>query len=116
MFSLSEKEIKAILQIEETDYDEYIESVLPSTITFVEKYCNREFAMRNADGKLEKNNNGYIINEEGIVVAIAKIIEYFMNRSGVTQEMISRSITMFSADLPKSITTILNSYRRVRFV
>lgn len=116
MLSLSVRDIKTILQIDETEHDDYIEAMLPLVIDMVEDYCNNTFAERNSDGSLVKTKEGYRINKSGIVVPIAKIIEYYMNQSGVSQQMVSRVMVTYSDDLPKSITSVLNKYRRVKFV
>lgn len=116
MISLSVKDIKNILQIDEPDMDEYIETMLPFVIEMVENYCNDVFCARGLDGKLIKVDGNYVLSEGGIAIPIAKLIEYYANKSGVSQESISRVMYSYTNDLPKSITTPLNSYRKVKFV
>lgn len=116
MISLSKKDIKAILQIEDPDMDEYIEAMLPLAIDMVEGYCNDVFSTRDLNGKLIKVDDGYVLSEGGIVIPIAKLIQFYTNQSGVTQESVSRVMYSYTSDIPKSITTPLNSYRRVNFV
>lgn len=116
MFSLSVKEIKKILQIEDTRHDEYIEIMLPIIIALVEKYCNDVFAMRDDSSFYKKDEDGYKIIDIGIVICIAKIIEFYMLKSGVTQNTVSRMSFSFSNDLPNSIKSVLNEYRKVRFI
>lgn len=116
MISLSTKDVKVILQIEESDYDEYIETMLPLTIDMVEDYCNDAFALRTDVGLLAKVDNAYVIREGGLIIPIAKIIQFYMHESGVTQESISRVMYSYSNELPKSVTQALNSYRRVKWV
>lgn len=116
MFSLSTKDIKVILQIEDTEYDDYITTMLPIVIALTEDYCNDIFAIRSPNGSLMKDQEGYKILDVGIVIAIAKIIEFYMNKSGVIQNTVSRVSYSFATELPKSITQILNQYRKVKFI
>lgn len=117
MKSLSVRKVKTILQIEESDYDDYIKQMIPITIAMVEEYCNDEFGMRDDLGEfIQGEYDEYFISEPGLIVPIAKMIQYYMNKSGVTQESISRVMYSYSGGLPKSITQILNSYRKVKWV
>lgn len=117
MISLSRKVIKDILIIDETIYDEYIDQMIPTTIAFVEEYCNNEFTVKDKFGQMVVDENeNYTISEVGLVLPIAKIIEFYMNKSGVSQESISRVMYSYTNSLPASITKNLNSYRKVNFV
>lgn len=116
MFSLSSKDVKEILQMDETEHDNYINIMIPIVISIVENYCNDVFAVRNVDGTLFKDQEGYLIFEAGIILAIAKIIEFYMLESGISQNTVSRVTYTFSTELPKSIKDILNQYRKVRFI
>ena len=117
MKSLSVRKVKTILQIEESDYDDYILEMIPITIAMVESYCNDEFGLRDESGELVKSEESqYFVSEVGLVAPIAKMIQYYMNKSGVTQESISRVMYSYSGSLPKSITEILNKYRKVKWV
>lgn len=117
MFPLSLKDVKTILQLEDTtEHDSYIETMLPIIISLVEQYCNSIFALRNLDGTLLNSHEGYVLVEAGIIIAIAKIIEFYMQQSGVIQNTVSRVSYSFSTELPKSILEVLNQYRRVRFI
>lgn len=117
MHSLSVKKVKNILQIEESDYDNYIEEMIPLSIAMAEEYCNNEFGLRDELGVLIKSeDNEYFINKAGLVVPIAKMIQYHMHKSGVTQESISRVMYSYAGGLPKSITQMLNPHRKVEWI
>ena len=116
MVSITTKEIKKILLIEDPEKDEYIETVLPYIIDMVEDYCNDTFTLRDEHGRIVKVNDEYLLSEGGIVVPIAKIIEFYMHTSGISQESISRVMYSYTNSLPVSITAPLNAYRKVKFV
>lgn len=116
MFSLSVKDVKSILQIEDTQHDDYIETMLPIIISFTEQYCNDIFTVRTMNGSYYKDQSGYQLVDMGIMIAIAKVIEFYMLKSGVSGEGVSRVSYSYSTELPKSILDILNQYRKVKFV
>ena len=112
MFSLSVKDVKTLLTIETTQYDEYIEKMLPIVIDLTEKYCKRDFAIRNSNGTYFKEDESYMLNELGLMIIIAKIIQFYLNNSGVSYESISRVTQTFSSDLPKALYASMNTYRK----
>ena len=116
MFALSVKKVKALLEIEDTEKDKYLEEMLPVAISFVEEYCNNSFAVRDEEGELVKDSGSYQMTKEGIILPLVKLIEYFMHEAGVTQSTISRISKSVSDNIPASIRTSLNSYRVVNFL
>lgn len=114
MFALSVKDIKTLLNIESTEFDSYIEMMLPIVISLVEKHCNNEFAKRNLDGTYQKTNEGYMLNEMGLMIIIAKIIEFYLVKAGLSYESIGRITYTYSQDLPKAILDAMKSYSKGR--
>src|SRR5690606_23131764 len=107
--------VKILLSIEDTDKDDYLREALPIVISLTETYCGKDFAVRNPDGTMTQLHDGYVLSDAGIIMVIAKILEFYMNKAGVTQEVISRTSFMFTSDLPKSLIQVLNTYREVKF-
>lgn len=115
MFAISVKDVKEILQLESTQYDNYIEKMLPITLAFTEKYCNNnELVIRDINGAYLKTNEGYMLSDMGLIIVIAKIIEFYMSKAHITYESISRINFTYASDLPTPILTALASYSKSR--
>ena len=115
MFNISVKDVKTFLNIESTQYDEYIMAMLPVTIDLVEKHCNNKFASRNEDGTfLETEEGYYTINVMGLMIIIAKIIEFYLTNAGVSYEGIGRITYTYRSELPKSIIDSMRVYSKSR--
>ncbi|SFJ83176.1 head-tail connector protein [Thermoflavimicrobium dichotomicum] len=99
-------EVKALLRISGTQHDSYLSVILPMAKEFVTTYCNREF----------KDDQGAESFPDGVKIAIAKICEFHMKQSGVQSETLARHSVTYSNEYPSEIKTILNNYRRPKFV
>lgn len=96
-------ELRAILRIDTADsnFDEYIDTMLPLVIEFVQDYCGQSFQ----DSKGEYTFRG------GLKIAIAKMIEFHMNKSGVASEGLSRQSTTYNTEYPPYIMDVLDQYK-----
>lgn len=100
------EEVKVLLRITGTTYDNYLAAVLPLAIQYVKDECNNQFLDENG----KENLPG------GVQLAIAKLCEIYMKESGVQSETLARHSQTFSLDIPKYIKDMLKPYRRVIFV
>lgn len=96
------QDVKDILGIDHTDNDNYIQKMLPLAIGFVKQYCNNTFM----DASNTKEELG------AVQIPIAKLIEFNMLDAGVQSEGISKMSTSFTTELPKSITDMLEPFKR----
>lgn len=113
MFPISVKTVKTLLNIESPQFDDYLEMMLPITIALVEKHCNNTFAVRNEiDGTFIKSNDGYLISEMGLILVIAKIIEFYLTKAGISYEAVGRMTYTYAKDLPQPILDSLKSYSK----
>lgn len=118
MFKLSLTDIEKLMSEDvKSDNSSYVYSMIPVAISIAETYCKREMAMRDEEGNLFKDEEGnYYVISESMALFIAKLSEYYMRDVGITYEMISRVARNYSADIPKSILSIIRPYVKVRFV
>lgn len=114
MLILSVKDVKTLLNLESTQYDNYIEAMIPVVIDLVEKHCNDEFSIRNIDGNFINTNEGYIITNIGLKIVISKIIEYYLIKAGISYESIGRINYTYTTDLPPSIINSMKPYHKSR--
>ena len=112
MFALSVKDVKTLLNIQSTQFDDYIEKMLPIVLALTEKHCNNELVVRGTNGEFLKTNEGYMLTDMGLMIIIAKIIEYYMIKSGVTYESITRVMYNYSTELPKNLQDALKPYSK----
>jgi Phage gp6-like head-tail connector protein len=99
-------DVKMLLRISGTQYDDYLNAVLPLAKEYVTTYCNRDFT----------DDQGAESFPGGVKIAIAKICEFHMKQSGVQSESLARHSVTYSSEYPGEIKTILNNYRRPKFV
>ncbi len=105
---MTKEEVKQILQIpsDDTSQDEYIETMLPMLVEFVQAECNNDFT----------DEEGEVQLPGPLKVAIAKMIEYNTRSSGVASKSLGRKSVSYSLDFPDSILRLLRPYKRVRFI
>lgn len=97
-------EVKSILQISNTNYDDLIEETLiPSVQDYVQNYCNDDFL------------DGF---PSGLKLAVAKLIQYQLSNvsPNISSETIGKYSVSYVVGYPKEITDMLNNYRKVFFV
>lgn len=100
-------EVKTLLRISGTQYDDYLNIVLPLAKEYVIDYCNQEF----------KDDQGNESFPGGVKLAIAKMCEFhMMKQAGVQSESLARYSVTYSSEYPSEVKTILNNYRRPKFV
>lgn len=99
-------EVKTLLRISGTEYDAYLNTILPMAKEYVTTYCNRDFT----------DDEGNEAFPGGVKLAIAKICEFHMKQAGVASETLARHSVTYTTDYPKEIKTILCNYRRPKFV
>lgn len=113
MFPISIKDVKDVLSIETTEHDNYIEKMIPITLALTEQYCNNKtLVLRDALGNYMKTNEGYMLTDMGLIIVIAKIIEFYMVKAGITYEAIGRMVYTYANDLPTPILNALKSYSK----
>jgi hypothetical protein len=94
-------EVKDILGISDYKQDGYIDTTIPLYIDFVKEYCNNQFL-----GSEELPG--------GVKLAIAKMIEFNLNKSGVSSSAFGEVSYSYSLDFPASILRLLQPYARIR--
>lgn len=99
-------EVKALLRVSGTEYDAYLDAILPMAKECASTYCNREFTD-------EQGNEAF---PGGVKLAIAKMCEFHMKQAGVQSETLARHSVTYSSEYPVEIKAILNNYRRPKFV
>ena len=102
--------------MEEPEHDEYIEAMIPVVITMIENYCNLTLTNKDDSGRIITNGNEFVLLDSSFAIIIAKIIEFYMLKSGVTSEAISRVSYGFATELPANILTMLNARKRMKFL
>jgi hypothetical protein len=81
--------VKSVLQINGNNKDGALADLIDLVEDFIKGYCNDDYI------------NGFPPGYELIAI---KMIEFNMNKAGVTQESLSRWSATFETDYPKSIT------------
>lgn len=103
-------DVKTALQIplSDTSKDDYLKTVIPYIIQFIQEYCKTDF----------KNNAGQIELPLGLKLVIAKMAQYNMKDVSVDSESFSGLALKVAEGYPKSIMTMLDSYkvRKISFM
>lgn len=88
------QKVKTILNLSGTNKDEAIDLLIPLVGDWIQQYCNNDF----------KNEEDESVYPPGYELIAIKMIEYNLNqKTGITQESLSRHSVSFSDDYPKSI-------------
>jgi hypothetical protein len=95
------QEVKNILNIADTKHDLYMDTVIPLYIEYVKDYCNNQF--------VEKDEL-----PGGVKIAVAKMVEFNLNKSGISSKSMGEVSYTYSLDFPQSILRILQPYSRIR--
>lgn len=98
------QEVKDILGITTTKHDTYINTVIDLFIGFIQDYCNNSFL----------DENGILTLKGGAKIAIAKMIEYNMNKAGQSGRTFDNVSYSYDTDFPPSILRLLQPYSRIR--
>lgn len=114
------QEVRQLLEIKTTEHDNYISMMLPLSIDFVKQYTGRDCMVKNPDydaSRPTSKENPMKVEEleDGMKIAVAKIIEFYMLESGIESETVSKTSTSFSNELPKSILDLLKPYKKAKF-
>ena len=103
-------DVKTALQIplSDTSKDTYLTTVIPYIIQFIQEYCKTDF----------KNKAGQIELPLGLKMAVAKMAQYHMKDISIDSESFSGIALKVAEGYPKSIMTILDSYkvRKISFM
>jgi hypothetical protein len=99
-------DIKEILGISPNNFehDDYIETCIPLFTEFIQDICNNNFL----------NNEGNVQLRGGAKIALAKMIEFNMQKSGVASRSFGEVSYSYSLDFPKSIISLLSPYNRIK--
>jgi hypothetical protein len=104
---MTSQDVMTLLGIDAAKIDakkeSYINSALPLLIDFVKEHCNNKFL----------DDAGNEVIPGGVKVAVAKMIEYNMNKAGKTMAVKGSVTDMFTVDFPRSIMRLLEPYQRV---
>lgn len=101
MSTLTTKEVKDFLNLNDVTKDKYIQEMIPDAIQFVRDYCSTP--------ELEIKG--------GVKIAVIKIIEFYMSNSNIQSESISRMSRTYFDQLPASILELLEPYNnKVKFL
>jgi hypothetical protein len=95
------QEVKDILGRSDSKHDGYINTVIPLYIDYVKEYCNNQFP-----GSEELPG--------GVKLAISKMIEFNLNKSGISSSSFGEVSYSYSLDFPPSILRFLQPYSRIR--
>jgi hypothetical protein len=98
------QEVKDILGITSTKHDLYIQTSIPLLTEFIQDYSNNTFA----------DENGNVVLKGGSKIALAKMIEYNMNKSGQSSRSFGEVSYSFDTDFPQSILKLLQPYLRIK--
>ena len=103
-------DVKTALQIplSDTSKDAYLTTVIPYIIQFIQEYCKTDF----------KNSAGQIELPLGLKLAVAKMAQYNMKDVSIDSESIAGLALKVADGYPKSIMTMLDSYkvRKISFM
>ena len=103
--------VKAILWIQDHQYDDYLNEVVPSLKEFAKEHCNNKFLVEDPE-----NPDEYIEELPGpVVMFIARAVEYNINQAGLKSESLGDWSASYSQELPQSVIDLLKPYRKVRF-
>ncbi|MED3691301.1 phage head-tail connector protein [Peribacillus butanolivorans] len=96
---MDKEEVKNILGITTNKHDVYITTCIPLFVDFIKEHCNNSFP---------DDISG------GVKIAVAKMIEWNMNKSGQKTRSIGEVAYSFDTDFPPSILRLLQPYNRIR--
>lgn len=107
--SISVNEVKALLMMDpaDTSKDAYFEAVIPALEDYVKAECNHDFT---------DEETGEVKYPGGVRLAIAKMAEYNSRQAGIQSRRLARRAETYTAEYPRSITKLLDPYRRVYFI
>lgn len=98
-------EVKNILGYKTNKHDAYIDTVIPLLIEYIEDYCNYQFT----------DELGKPIVRGGAKIAIAKMVEYNLNKAGTQSSSLGGELSYtYTTDFPPSIIRLLEPYMRIR--
>lgn len=98
--------VKTRLQIKNNNHDEYITEMIPDMVEFSKDYCNNLF--------LDVDGNEVL--PSGVILFVAKAIQYLMNEAGMTQQKMGDVNFSYESDFPPALLRLLKPYKRVKFV
>jgi len=99
--------VKTILWIVDTEFDDYLNTVVPMMLEYAEKYCNQEW----------RDDNGNPEDVPGpVIMFITKAAEYSILQAGVQSEKLGDYSISVTDDIPDSVLAHLKPYRKVKFV
>ena len=102
--------VKKILWIQDAQYDDYLNTIIPMLKDFAKEYCNNPFLVYDED------TEEYVEEiPEPVILFLAKATEYNIFQSGVKSESVGDYSVSFETDYPESITKLLRPYRKVKF-
>ncbi len=98
------QEVKDILGITNSKHDIYIQTSIPLFIEFIQEYSNNSFL----------DESGNVVLKGGAKIALVKMIEYNMNKSGQSSRSFGEVSYSFDTDFPQSILKLLQPYLRIK--
>lgn len=101
---MDKDEVKNILGITTNKHDVYITTAIPLLTDFIIEHCNNSFLGTDGETKLSG----------GIKFALAKMIEFNMNKSGQRTRTMGEVAYSYDSDFPLSIMKLLQPYNRIR--
>lgn len=120
----SVNEVKIILQVSGSSYDEQISTLLPIVTSHIKNYCNNDFHT-SVIGVDSYGNAGYsssldVVYPDGLKLAAAHMIEYILYKAknaNVAGESIGAYSVTYNSNnaYPADILEMLKPYRRVKY-
>jgi len=99
--------VKTISWIIDTEFDDYLNTVVPMLLEYAEKYCNQEW----------RDDNGNPEDVPGpVIMFVAKATEYSIAQAGVKSETLGDYSISIADDIPASALAHLKQYRKVKFI
>lgn len=98
------QEVKDIIEITTTKHDIYIYTMIELLIEFIQEHCNNSF----------KDEFGDVHLKGGAKIAVAKMIEFNMNKSGVKSRSFGDISYSYDTDFPPSVMKLLEPYQRIK--
>ncbi|TCN25487.1 phage head-tail connector protein [Mesobacillus foraminis] len=103
---LTISEAKDLLGITTTKHDVYLDTIIPLFVEYIQDYCNNSFI----------DEYGQVVFKGGAKIALVKMIEFNMNKSGISSRSFGEVSYSYTTDFPPSILTLLQPYSRIRLL
>jgi len=123
---ISVDEVKTILNISGSSYDDRIEILIPIVTDHIQNYCQTKFmssslattVISDVDGAYYALENTEQVFPVGLKLTASQMIWYQINsnKGNISSETLGAYSVTFNTGYPTSIMELMRPYRNVRFV